>query len=177
MKVPSLKANFASTGWLAIALVPTPIAFFLPSSSGSDTTLHTGTTLIGLSLGFIFAVAVSITSELFGPNSVGVNHNIHVGSRLYGVLSALVYDANASSVQGFFTGSVVCMGRKCYLLTFSSWGCISLVGLASSVLLFLRTRPAYDRFEENRRSPGQLGEGGLYCNDDPLALGHHRMAK
>ncbi|KAK2975193.1 hypothetical protein RJ640_022085 [Escallonia rubra] len=24
---------------------------------------------------------------------------------------------------------------------------------------------------------GQLGEGGLYCNDDPLALGQHRMAK
>ncbi|KAK3014373.1 hypothetical protein RJ639_009147 [Escallonia herrerae] len=116
---PSGKAYFARTGWLTIALVPTPIAFFLPSSSNSDTALHTGTTLIRLSLGFIFAIVVSITSELFGPNSVGVNHNIlitniHVGSLLYGVLSALVYEANASSVQGFFTDSVVvvsCLGQ------------------------------------------------------------------
>ncbi|KAK2983624.1 hypothetical protein RJ640_023158 [Escallonia rubra] len=108
------KAYFARTGWLAIALVPTPIAFFLLASSGSDTALHTVTALIGLSSGFIFAAAVSITSELFGPNSVGVNDNIlitniPVGSLLYGVLSALVYDANASSVQGFFADSVVCM--------------------------------------------------------------------
>ncbi|KAK2979701.1 hypothetical protein RJ640_002873 [Escallonia rubra] len=152
------KAYFARTGWLAIALLPTPIAFFLLASSGGDTALHTGTALIGLSSGFIFAAAVSITSELFGPNSVGVNHNIlitniPVGSLVYGLLSALVYDANASSVHGFVTDSVVCMGRKCYLLTFLWWGCISLVGLASSVLLFLRTRPVYDRFEENRRSP------------------------
>ncbi|KAK3001901.1 hypothetical protein RJ639_021637 [Escallonia herrerae] len=152
------KAYFARTGWLAIALLPTPIAFFLLASSGSDTALHTGTALIGLSSGFIFAAAVSITSELFGPNNVGVNHNIlitniPVGSLVYGVLSALVYDANASSVQGFVTDSVVCMGRKCYLSTFLWWGCISVVGLASSVLLFLRTRPAYDRFEQDRRSP------------------------
>ncbi|KAK3038199.1 hypothetical protein RJ639_029639 [Escallonia herrerae] len=152
------KAYFARTGWLAAALLPTPIAFFLLASSGSDTVLHTGTALIGLSSGFIFAAAVSITSELFGPNNVGVNHNIlitniPVGSLVYGVLSALVYDANASSVRGFVTDSVVCMGRKCYLLTFLWWGCISVVGLASSVLLFLRTRPAYDRFEQDRRSP------------------------
>lgn len=158
--VPDLirtRVYFARTGWLAIALLPTPIAFFLLAATGSQMALQAGTALIGLSSGFIFAAAVSITSELFGPNSVGVNHNIlitniPVGSLLYGVLAAIVYDANAGSGLGAVTDMVVCMGRKCYFYTFVWWGGISVLGLASSVLLFLRTRPAYDRFERNRLS-------------------------
>ncbi|KAK9275842.1 hypothetical protein L1049_023115 [Liquidambar formosana] len=152
------KVYFARTWWLAMALVPTPIAFFLLAASSSWTALHAGTALIGLSSGFIFAAAVSITSELFGPNSVGVNHNIlisniPIGSLVYGLLAALVYDANAGSSIGMaMSDSVVCMGRKCYLFTFVWWGCISILGFASSVLLFSRTRPAYDRFERNRIS-------------------------
>lgn len=142
---------------MAIALLPTPIAFFLlAGASSSVLALHAGTALIGLSSGFIFAAAVSITSELFGPNSVGVNHNILItniplGSLLYGLLAAVIYDANASSSMGIImTDSVVCMGRSCYLLTFVWWGCISMLGLVSSLLLFLRTRSAYDWFEHNR---------------------------
>lgn len=153
---------------MALALLPTPIAFFLLAATGSSLPLHIGTALIGLSSGFIFAAAVSITSELFGPYSVGVNHNIlitniPVGSLLYGLLAAIVYDANAGGSGsglaaavggggGFGTDSVVCMGRKCYFTTFVWWGCISVLGLASSVLLFLRTRFAYDHFEQNRIS-------------------------
>ncbi|KAL7164592.1 hypothetical protein ACSBR2_040484 [Camellia fascicularis] len=153
-----VKVYFARTGWLAIGLIPTPIAFFLLATSGNTIALQTGTVLIGLSSGFIFATAVSLTSELFGPNNVGVNHNIlitniPVGSLVYGLLAALVYDSNARpSIGSMVSDSVVCMGRKCYFLTFVWWGCISVIGLASSVLLFLRTRPAYDRFEKNRRS-------------------------
>ncbi|XP_057965961.1 protein NUCLEAR FUSION DEFECTIVE 4 [Malania oleifera] len=158
-----MRAKFycARTGWLAIALVPTPLAFFLLALSGSGPTLHVGTALIGLSSGFIFAAAVSITSELFGPNSVGVNHNIlitniPIGSLVYGVLAAIVYDANISSSLGSIvivnSDTEVCMGRNCYFLTFLWWGCISVLGLATSVVLFLRTRPAYNRFEENRIS-------------------------
>ncbi|KAI7993228.1 Protein NUCLEAR FUSION DEFECTIVE 4 [Camellia lanceoleosa] len=153
-----VKVYFARTGWLAIGLVPTPIAFFLLAASGNTIALQTGTALIGLSSGFVFAAAVSVTSELFGPNNVGVNHNIlitniPVGSLIYGLLAALVYDSNARpSIGSMVSDSVVCMGRKCYFLTFVWWGCISVIGLASSVLLFLRTRPAYDRFEKNRRS-------------------------
>lgn len=100
---------------------------------------------------------MSITSELFGPNSVGVNHNIlitniPIGSLVYGFLAALIYDNNAAafSIQ-MVNDSVVCMGRKCYFTTFIWWGCLAIVGLVSSVLLFLRTRPAYERFEQNRR--------------------------
>ncbi|XP_006363870.1 protein NUCLEAR FUSION DEFECTIVE 4-like [Solanum tuberosum] len=157
-----LKFYFARTGWLAIALVPTPIAFFLVAASGNEAALQAGTALIGLSSGFIFAAAVSITSELFGPNSVGVNHNIlitniPIGSLVYGFLAALIYDNNAAAA-GFATfsiqmvnDSVVCMGRKCYFSTFIWWGCLAILGLVSSVLLFLRTRPAYERFEQNRR--------------------------
>ncbi|KAL1830554.1 hypothetical protein ACET3Z_000205 [Daucus carota] len=153
-----MKFYFARTGWLALALLPTPVAFFLLAGTGSEMALQVGTALIGLSSGFIFAAAVSITSELFGPNSVGVNHNIlitniPIGSLLYGLLSALVYDANATEdIQMLPANSLVCMGRQCYFWTFVWWGCVSVFGLASSALLFARTRSVYDQFEKNRRS-------------------------
>ncbi|WVZ24695.1 hypothetical protein V8G54_003239 [Vigna mungo] len=153
------KLYFARTGWLSLALIPTPVAFFLLAASDSLLVLQTGTALIGLSSGFIFAAAVSVTSELFGPNSVGVNHNIlitniPIGSLLYGFLAALVYDANAHSIPGnlIMPDSVVCMGRECYFWTFVWWGCISVIGLASSILLFLRTKHAYEHFEKHRIS-------------------------
>ncbi|XP_021725538.1 protein NUCLEAR FUSION DEFECTIVE 4-like [Chenopodium quinoa] len=154
------KFYFARTGWLAIALTPTPIAFFLLTGSGSALALQTGTSLIGLSSGFIFAAAVSITSELFGPSSVGVNHNIlitniPIGSLVYGLLAAVVYDSDAvNSSQGIsmVTDTLICMGRHCYFWTFFWWGCLSVFGLFSCVLLFLRTRHAYDRFERDRIS-------------------------
>ncbi|CAN7031743.1 unnamed protein product [Brassica rapa subsp. trilocularis] len=151
------KFYFARTGWLAIALLPTPIALFLLASSGTASALQVGTALIGLSSGFIFAAAVSITSEVFGPNSVGVNHNIlitniPIGSLIYGFLAALVYDSHGSTGIKSVTDSVVCMGRGCYYLTFVWWGCLSVLGLGSSLVLFIRTRRAYQRFEEARIS-------------------------
>ncbi|KAK1566481.1 hypothetical protein Q3G72_000599 [Acer saccharum] len=156
------KLYFARTGWLALALLPTPVAFSLLATSGNAVALQAGTALIGLSSGFIFAAAVSITSELFGPNSLGVNHNIlitniPIGSLLYGLLAAVVYDANVTSgTREGFTDTVVCMGRKCYFLTFVLWGSLSVVGLVSSFFLFLRTRSAYDCFERNRISAQQI---------------------
>ncbi|CAK8542713.1 unnamed protein product [Lathyrus sativus] len=153
------KTRFARTGWFAAALIPTPIAFILLAITGTKTALQLSTSLIGLSSGFVFSAAVSITSELFGPNSVGVNHNILItniplGSCLYGLLAALVYDSNAtSSRQSIWLREMsMCMGRKCYMQTFIWWGCISTVGLVSSFLLFLRTKQAYDRFERNKNS-------------------------
>ncbi|KAE9606968.1 putative major facilitator superfamily domain-containing protein [Lupinus albus] len=152
------KFYFARTGWLTIALIPTPIAFIVLAASESAVALYIGTALIGLSSGFIFAASVSVTSELFGPNSFSVNHNIlitniPIGSLLYGFLSAVVYDANAHSVPGnMMSNTLVCMGRNCYLWTFVLWACISVLGLASSVLLFLRTKHAYDCFERHRIS-------------------------
>ncbi|XP_010536261.1 PREDICTED: protein NUCLEAR FUSION DEFECTIVE 4-like [Tarenaya hassleriana] len=156
------KVYFARTGWLAIALLPTPVAFFLLASSGHASALQAGTALIGLSSGFIFAAAVSITSELFGPNSVGVNHNIlitniPIGSLIYGFLAALVYDSHGmSKITAVASDSVICMGRECYMLTFVWWGCLSVLGLASSFVLFLRTRRAYYRFEQDRITSSML---------------------
>ncbi|XP_016490570.2 protein NUCLEAR FUSION DEFECTIVE 4 [Nicotiana tabacum] len=151
------KMYYARTAWLAFALIPTPVAFFLLVLSGSKAALTAATALVGLSSGFVFSAAVSITSELFGPNSAGVNHNILItniplGSLLYGLLAALVYEANLgkSSQVLVLDGSKVCMGRNCYIQTFMWWGCISLLGVASSLLLFLRTKAAYDNQERNR---------------------------
>ena len=157
--------HFARTGWLGIALVPMPLAFFLLAEVGDGHALLAGTALVGLSSGFIFAAAVAVTSDLFGPNSVGVNHNILItniplGSLLYGLLAALVYDANGnSSSMEVLTGDgmVVCMGRKCYATTFLWWGCVTLVGLLSSLFLFLRTRPAYDQAEHGQPMPQSMG--------------------
>ncbi|KAL6653421.1 hypothetical protein ACP70R_008999 [Stipagrostis hirtigluma subsp. patula] len=148
------KMSFARTGWLAAALLPMPMAFFLMWKWQDGSALVAGTALIGLSSGFIFAAAVSVTSELFGPNSIGVNHNILItniplGSLLYGQIAALVYDANGQRMTvtdnrtGITDTMVVCMGAKCYSTTFFVWGCITFVGLVSSIALFLRTRPAY----------------------------------
>uniref|UniRef100_A0A0A9CSZ9 NFD4 C-terminal domain-containing protein n=1 Tax=Arundo donax TaxID=35708 RepID=A0A0A9CSZ9_ARUDO len=148
------KVSFARTGWLTAALVPMPMAFFLMWKLQDGSTLVAGMALIGLSSGFIFAAAVSVTSELFGPNSIGVNHNtlitnISLGSLLYGQIAALVYDANGQRMTvldnrtGIIDTMVVCMGAKCYSTTFFLWGCITLLGLVSSIFLFLRTRPAY----------------------------------
>ncbi|TMX02639.1 hypothetical protein EJD97_020640 [Solanum chilense] len=151
------KMNYARTAWLAFALIPTPLAFFLLVLSGSKAALSAATALVGLSSGFVFSAAVSITSELFGPNSAGVNHNILItniplGSLLYGLLAALVYEANLGKPDQVLVldGSKVCMGRNCYIQTFMWWGCISLLGVASSFLLFLRTKAVYDSQERNR---------------------------
>ena len=153
------KVYFARTGWMAIALVPAPLAFFLlAEADDGHALLLAGTALVGLSSGFIFAMAVSVTAELFGPGSVAVNHNIlitniPIGSLLYGLLAALIYDANGK--YGLMDaipsdGMVVCMGRKCYASTFLCWGFLSLFGLACSVALFLRTRTAYETAERSR---------------------------
>ncbi|KAI3821868.1 hypothetical protein L1987_09443 [Smallanthus sonchifolius] len=129
----STKLYLARTGWLAVSLVPTTLAFLVLSLTGTEVALQIGTSLIGLSSGFIFSAAVSVTSDLFGPKNVGVNHNIlitniPVGSLINGLLSALVYDSNAVS----FRKSSVCMGRRCYFATFvlwvvfQFWGCFQL---------------------------------------------------
>ncbi|KAI3989309.1 hypothetical protein MKX01_004858 [Papaver californicum] len=144
-KTTELLMLYSSTGWLEIALFPTPIAFFLLTASSSERALE--------------AAAVSVTSELFGPNSIGVNHNIlitniPIGSLAYGLLAAMVYDGNAKSSgltnTEIVDGVSICMGRQCYLQTFLWLGVISLFGLSSSGLLFLRTKPSYDHFEKNR---------------------------
>ncbi|XP_010518973.1 PREDICTED: protein NUCLEAR FUSION DEFECTIVE 4 [Tarenaya hassleriana] len=157
------KFRLTRTGWFTIALLPTPIAFFLlASSSGQEMAVQTATALIGLSSGFIFAAAVSITSELFGPNSVGLNHNIlitniPIGSLVYGYLSASVYEANARpKIRQVISDSVVCLGRQCYFKTFVLWGCFSVLGLVSSLLLCIRTRSVYRRIEQFRVSTASL---------------------
>ncbi|KAL8138832.1 hypothetical protein V2J09_004833 [Rumex salicifolius] len=159
ISLPYIAFYFARTGWLALAVIPTPVAFFLLAGSGSSAALHIGTALIGLSSGFIFAAAVCITSELFGPNSVGVNHNIlitniPIGSLVYGLIAAMVYDSNATSSNGIAmaTDSVVCLGTQCYFWTFVWLGFTSLVGFLMSILLFVRTRLVYDSFERDRTS-------------------------
>ncbi|KFK44928.1 hypothetical protein AALP_AA1G321000 [Arabis alpina] len=153
------RLRLTRTGWFTIALLPTPIAFFLLAvSSLHQTALQTATALIGLSSGFIFAAAVSITSDLFGPNSVGVNHNIlitniPIGSLLYGFVAASIYEANANpEIRPVVSDSIICIGRDCYFITFLFWGCLSLLGLISSLLLYIRTKPVYHRLEQDRVS-------------------------
>ncbi|KAK9056047.1 hypothetical protein SSX86_027134 [Deinandra increscens subsp. villosa] len=147
------------TGRLSLAIVPMPIAFLLLVLSDDLTVLSVATGLIGICTGFLVSTAVTITSELFGSESSGINHNIIItniplGSLIYGVIASLIYDANIMSSKDvdLDVGSTVCIGRKCYYQTFIVWGCASFVGLASSFLLFLRTKPAYEKYYQKRRS-------------------------
>lgn len=147
------------TGWFTISLLPTPLAFFILAYSPKTSQtmlLEIATALIGLSSGFVFAAAVSITSELFGRNSVGVNQNIlitniPIGSLFYGYMAGSVYDTNASiGTKSVVSDSVVCVGSNCYFVTFLFWGCLSVLGFVCSLFLFIRTRPVYHRLEQNR---------------------------
>ncbi|MQL84042.1 hypothetical protein Taro_016529 [Colocasia esculenta] len=162
--------RLARTGWLAAGLAPMPVAFFLLAGGGSSAgVLLVCTAVVGLSSGFVFAAAVSVTAELFGVDSVGVNHNILVsniplGSLLYGLLAAQLYDSGArGGVVSAPSGgggrlAVVCMGEQCYAGTFRWWGLITTVGVACSAALFLRTRAAYSRFFESRRRRAEKGD-------------------
>ncbi|KAI3709820.1 hypothetical protein L2E82_39587 [Cichorium intybus] len=152
-QTPFTSADMYSTrtGRLALALVPMPLAFLLLIVSGAKFALSTATGLIGICSGFLISTAVSITSELFGSKSSGINHNILItniplGSLLYGVLAALVYvdNINSSNEEDLVDGTKVCIGRDCYHETFLVWGCISLIGMTSSFVLFLRTKTAYE---------------------------------
>ncbi|KAL8195700.1 hypothetical protein R6Q57_025453 [Mikania cordata] len=152
------KRHTARTGWLALSLVPMPVAFLVLFFSGSKSSLSLASGLIGISSGFVFSAAVSITSELFGSKSMGINHNILItniplGSLLYGVLGGVIYDHHikGSKEMAFVGGSMVCMGRKCYNETFGLWGCASLLGFGSSFLLFLRTKMAYQDYYQKRK--------------------------
>ncbi|KAL4565067.1 hypothetical protein LXL04_029149 [Taraxacum kok-saghyz] len=145
------KWHTTRTEWLAFSLIPMPIAFLLLIISGGERSLSIATGLIGVSSGFIFSAAVSITSELFGPKSSGINHNILItniplGSFLYGILGGVVYDHHVKSSR-----LNVCMGQKCYNETFGWWGCFCVLGLASSYLLFLRTKTAYQEYYLSQR--------------------------
>ncbi|XP_076959191.1 protein NUCLEAR FUSION DEFECTIVE 4-like [Bidens hawaiensis] len=142
------------TGWLAHSLVPMPVAFLVLFFSGSKSSLSLATGLIGICSGFVFSAAVSITSELFGSKSAGINHNILItniplGSLLYG---GVIYDHHikGSKEVVFVGGSRVCMGRECYNETFGWWGCVSLVGLGSGFLLFVRTKMAYQDYFQRK---------------------------
>ncbi|PKA45991.1 hypothetical protein AXF42_Ash019752 [Apostasia shenzhenica] len=156
------KVRLARTGWLAVALVPMPFAFFVLAEVENGQALLAATALVGLSSGFVFAAAVSVTSELFGSLSFGVNHNIIItniplGSLLYGLLAALIYDDNDNEGRRRLRENLEIMGRHCYAKTFLAWACISLLGLACGVALCLRTRDAYKRATKpgGRRSLGE----------------------
>ncbi|KVH89304.1 Major facilitator superfamily domain, general substrate transporter [Cynara cardunculus var. scolymus] len=164
----------ARTGRLTLAIVPIPIAFLVLVLSDSKIALHTATGLMGISCGFLISTAISITSELFGSKSSGINHNILItniplGSLLYGLLAALIYDSNIdSSNEEVVDGSKVCIGRRCYNETFGLWGCISFVGFASSFLLFLRTKAAYEEYYNRRNRIPE--EGKILLQDDDECL-------
>ncbi|CAI9293039.1 unnamed protein product [Lactuca saligna] len=166
---PTITADMYATrtGRLTLGLVAMPVAFLLLILSGAKLVLSVATGLIGICSGFLISTAVSITSELFGSKSSGINHNILItniplGSLLYGVLAALIYVDNIDNARDkdLDDGMKVCIGRDCYHETFMLWGLISIIGVSSSFLLFLRTKPAYE--SHYKRKIGVLEETICY---------------
>nr|GFA93164.1 protein nuclear fusion defective 4-like [Tanacetum cinerariifolium] len=125
IQTTELSLNYAEryttrTGWLALSLMPLPVAFLVLVLSDTKAILRAATGLIGFSSGSIFSAAVSINSELFGSKSSGINHNILItniplGSVLYGVVGGVIYDNNikSSNEMVFVGGSriTVCKER------------------------------------------------------------------
>ncbi|XP_057842756.1 protein NUCLEAR FUSION DEFECTIVE 4 [Cryptomeria japonica] len=142
--------NVGRPGWMCLALIPMPPSFFYLATTDSAASLYLSTAIIGLCTGFIIATSVSTTPELFGTNSFGVNHNILVaniplGTLLFGYMAALIYDYNAQKMdlEDKLGIMVVCMGVKCYRLTFIIWGCICVVALILNCILLIRSRRLY----------------------------------
>ncbi|KAH7675457.1 MFS general substrate transporter domain-containing protein [Dioscorea alata] len=115
-------------------------------SSGLPSTLYLGSTFVGLCYGSICVLMPSITSEIFGLRHFATIFNTidiatPIGSYILSVrVVGYIYDKESSS-----SAMHVCMGRHCFMSSFLIMAATCLLGVASSVALFLRTRKFYSQ--------------------------------
>ncbi|KAJ0966250.1 hypothetical protein J5N97_027388 [Dioscorea zingiberensis] len=115
-------------------------------SSGLPGTLYIGSTFIGLCYGSLWVLMPSITSEIFGLRHFGTIFNTIAIASPFGsyILSVRVvgyiYDKESSASVAH-----TCIGRHCFMSSFLIMASSCLLGVASSVALFLRTRNFYSQ--------------------------------
>ena len=125
------------------------MAFALPGS------LYIGSVIVGACYGVRLAITVPTASELFGLKYYGLIYNILVinlplGSFIFSSLIAgNLYDAEATTTAG---GGNTCVGRHCYFLTFIIFAGACLVGFGLDILLAFRTKNAYTKIFESKKS-------------------------
>ena len=126
---------------MAVSLVAM-VASFLVLLIDSDIALYTSTAIIGVFLGALTSLSVTMTAELFGTKHFGVNHNIVVGSIPigsfgFGLFAAKVYRDRAA-LDGRFDGK--CYGMYCFQTTFIFWGTLCSIAAVLAAVLYLRNR-------------------------------------
>ncbi|XP_039131410.1 protein NUCLEAR FUSION DEFECTIVE 4-like isoform X1 [Dioscorea cayenensis subsp. rotundata] len=137
--------GYARTLFMVLTLAVMSIGHVI-ISSGLPGTLYLGSTFVGLCYGSIWVLMPSITSEIFGLRDFGTIFNTiaiasPVGSYILSVrVVGYIYDKESSS-----SAIHACMGRHCFMSSFLIMASTSLLGVASSVALFLRTRKFYSQ--------------------------------
>ncbi|KAJ0228714.1 Major facilitator superfamily protein [Hirschfeldia incana] len=129
---------------MAVSLVAM-VASFLLLLVDSDIALYISTAIIGVFLGALTSLSVTMTAELFGTKQFGVNHNIVVGSIPigsfgFGLFAAKVY-RDGASFDGRFDGK--CYGMYCFQTTFIFWGTLCSIAAVLAAVLYLRNRKFY----------------------------------
>ncbi|XP_043723478.1 protein NUCLEAR FUSION DEFECTIVE 4-like [Telopea speciosissima] len=147
--LPSLMDHFFSksrymvsrTASIVLLMIPMAGAFFLLLNP-NNLSLYISTVVIGVCVGAISSVSVSMTPELFGTKNFSVNHNIvianiPIGSLMFGNMAAILYQ------RAGYEGHGRCMGVGCYRNTFIIWGSTCSLGTLLAFILYLRTRKFY----------------------------------
>lgn len=134
--------------YLALTLLVMSGAY-MTISWGFTGSLYVGSTLIGLCYGSQWVLMPSITSEIFGLWHFGTIFNTvsiasPVGSYILSVrVVGYIYDMEANPGH-------TCIGKHCFMLSFLIMACTSLLGFASALTLYFRTRGFYEQVVRRR---------------------------
>ncbi|OIV99555.1 hypothetical protein TanjilG_17365 [Lupinus angustifolius] len=138
--------NAASQILMAVGYIL--LAMAMPGS------LYIGSVIVGLCYGVRLAITVPTASELFGLKYYGLIYNILIlnlplGSFLFsGLLAGILYDREATAIPG---GGNTCVGGHCYRLVFVVMTGACVVGFVLDILLYIRTKNAYNKIYLSRK--------------------------
>ncbi|KAM0060526.1 putative major facilitator superfamily, MFS transporter superfamily [Helianthus debilis subsp. tardiflorus] len=105
--------------------------------------LYIGSVIVGVCFGSQWSLMPTITLEIFGVKHMGTIFNSigaanPIGSYIFSVqVIGKIYDKEAQATRG------LCHGLHCFMLSYFIFAGVSVFGVLSSFVLFLRTRGVY----------------------------------
>ncbi|KAJ0441109.1 putative major facilitator superfamily domain, MFS transporter superfamily [Helianthus annuus] len=123
------------------------VGYLIIALSGN---LYIGSVIVGVCFGSQWSLMPIITLEIFGVKHTGTIFNsigaaIPIGSYIFSVqVIGKIYDKEAQATGG------LCHGLHCFMLSYFIFVRVSLFGVLSSFVLFLRTRGFYASILQNR---------------------------
>ncbi|KAM0060528.1 putative major facilitator superfamily, MFS transporter superfamily [Helianthus debilis subsp. tardiflorus] len=105
--------------------------------------LYIGSVIVGVCFGSQWSLMPTITLEIFGVKHMGTIFNSigaanPIGSYIFSVqVIGKIYDNEAQATRG------LCHGLHCFMLSYFIFAGVSVFGVLSSFVLFLRTREVY----------------------------------